>query len=330
MVLKYFLFGVACLFAASRAVAADSGVSVHGALKVAGTQLVDSKGAPVQLRGMSSHGLQWFPEYINTGAILTTRERGANLFHLAMYADSNHFGYNDGETAKTLNKKLLLLGVENALAAEMYVVIDWHLLEDKNPLVTVDSAEEFFDEMSRLYSGNPAVIYEICNEPNGDTTWADISEYANRIIPIIRKNSPDAIILVGTPSYSSHVNQVIPAPLSYENIMYSFHYYTESFPTIPSGLLDRVIAAGIPIFVSEWGLSGAAEKDTTNAVAFIEYMGQKKLSWVNWSLCNKDEPFSAIKPEVTKLGGWDMDDLTVSGSIIFPALAGSAPAEGSQ
>lgn len=330
MILKWILFGAGCLLAASCVGAVDNGVSVHGALKVAGTQLVDSKGVPVQLRGMSSHGLQWYPEYINMGAILTTKERGANLFRLAMYADSNHGGYNDGEIAKALNKKTLLLGVENVLAADMYVIIDWHILEDKNPLVTVDSAEEFFEEISLRYAGNRAVIYEICNEPNSGATWADISEYANRVIPIIRKNSPDSIILVGTPNYSGYVYEVVPAPLPYENIMYSFHYYTTFFPEIPSKRLDQVIAAGIPIFVSEWGLGGAAEKDATDAVAFIEYMRQKKLSWVNWSLCNKDEPFSAIKPEVTKLSGWDMNDLTVSGSIIFPALAESAPAEGNQ
>ena len=39
--------------------------SVSGALQVYGTQLTDSSGNPVQLKGISTHGLAWFPEYVN-------------------------------------------------------------------------------------------------------------------------------------------------------------------------------------------------------------------------------------------------------------------------
>ena len=39
--------------------------SVCGALHVEGTQLTDSQGNPVLLKGISTHGLAWFPEYVN-------------------------------------------------------------------------------------------------------------------------------------------------------------------------------------------------------------------------------------------------------------------------
>ena len=39
--------------------------SVSGALQVCGTALCDSEGRPVQLRGISTHGLAWYPEYVN-------------------------------------------------------------------------------------------------------------------------------------------------------------------------------------------------------------------------------------------------------------------------
>ena len=38
------------------------GIKVHGQLLVKGTQLTDASGNPVQLRGMSSHGILWYPE----------------------------------------------------------------------------------------------------------------------------------------------------------------------------------------------------------------------------------------------------------------------------
>jgi len=42
-----------------------NGVRHHGALRVEAAQLVNHAGEAVQLRGMSSHGLQWYPEYTN-------------------------------------------------------------------------------------------------------------------------------------------------------------------------------------------------------------------------------------------------------------------------
>lgn len=44
--------------------------SVHAAgklpaLKVKGTKLVNTKGKTVQLKGVSTHGLSWYPEYVN-------------------------------------------------------------------------------------------------------------------------------------------------------------------------------------------------------------------------------------------------------------------------
>lgn len=61
------------------------GVSEHGKLHVQGTQLCDEHGAAVELHGMSSHGIQWFPQYTTKQAIANTAAYGANLFRVAMY-----------------------------------------------------------------------------------------------------------------------------------------------------------------------------------------------------------------------------------------------------
>ncbi len=321
MAFKTLVRWIVLIMVSMSAIAGENGVSVHGALRVEGTQLLNQRGRPLQLRGMSSHGLQWYPEYINSGAILTTKWRGANVFRLAMYADSEHGGYNDGEQHRVKNRQILRLGLENVLAADMYAIVDWHILKDENPLRTIEQAAAFFEEISRLYANNPAVIYEICNEPNGATTWADIATYAARIIPVIRNNAPDAVILVGTPEFSTRVDQAAAAPLPYDNIMYVFHFYTEWIEGIPRDMLDTVRAAGLPVFVSEWGMTSGGSTDADEARAFIAYMKERRISWTNWSLCNKDEGFSAIRPEVSRLSGWTDADLTESGRIVFAALA---------
>lgn len=301
----------------------NASVTANGSLRVEGTQLVDQSGRPVQLRGMSSHGLRWYPEYSNYGAMATIRQRGANLFRLAMYADKNKGGYNESWEAQVVNKQFVYIGIENALAADMYVIVDWHLLEDKNPLYNADNAEAFFREITSRYPDHPAILYEICNEPNGETNWGDIAEYANRIIPAIRERSPNAVILVGTPQWSGDVLAVREAPLAFPNVMYSYHLYTGNSDYDYVHKLDTMREEGLPVFVTEWGLStdtALGQLDVAEGSAFIEYMRRHGISWVNWSLSNKDEEFSAIKPDVMTLAGWTDDELTTSGKLIFNAL----------
>ena len=58
----------------------------HGALHVSGTQLTDAAGAPVQLRGVSTLGMAWYPEFVNEDAFRTLRDEwGANTVRLAIY-----------------------------------------------------------------------------------------------------------------------------------------------------------------------------------------------------------------------------------------------------
>ena len=73
---------------------------------------------------------------------------------------------------------LVRKGIEAAISADMYVIVDWHVLEDKDPNVHKEEAREFFTTIVSEYANVPNVIYEICNEPNGETTWSDVREYA--------------------------------------------------------------------------------------------------------------------------------------------------------
>lgn len=296
------------------------GVSENGKLSVKDGQLVNEDGKIMRLKGMSSHGLMWYPEYTNYRSLKTIRDYGANVFRIAMYTEQNKgYIYNSEES-----KKILLNTIENVLGADMYAIVDWHTLKDNNPNVNIEKAKEFFDEVSRRYKDEPGVIYEIFNEPSGDTSWQDIKDYANTIIPIIRKNSPNSIILVGTPNYCVDLKSPINDPLEYDNIMYTYHLYTGSCEGGYKYLIEEAIKNNIAIFVSEWGLSpekGTNNIDFNKATEFLDYLKKNNISWVNWSLSNKDEPYSAIDPNVEKLSGWNLNDLTESGKFIFDSLS---------
>ena len=297
-----------------------NGIEKNGQLLVKGTNLVNEKGEIIRLKGMSSHGLMWYPEYINTRSLNTLSQYGANVIRLAMYTDQNKgYIYNKKESMKNL-----LQGIENALGADMYVIVDWHTLKDNNPNMHIEEAKEFFDEISTRYKNETGVIYEIFNEPNGETSWEDIKEYANNIIPIIRKNSPNAIILVGTPNYCVDIKSAINDPLEYENIMYTYHLYTGTSDGGYKYLLNDALKNNIPVFISEWGFSpekNDADIDLKKGREFLEFLKQNNISWINWSLSNKDEPYSFIRYDIDKLSRWNNDELTSVGKFVKNAFS---------
>lgn len=164
--------------------------STTGALKVVGAQLTDAAGEPVQLRGVSTHGLAWYPQYVNQEFFTELREVwGANVVRLATYsAEEGGYATETGDRA-ALND-LVVRGVQYAQAADLYAVVDWHTLSDANPLTNQWAAEEFFRSVSGALGDADNVIYEICNEPNGSTSWADIKAMPRRSFPSSAPTTP--------------------------------------------------------------------------------------------------------------------------------------------
>jgi len=299
------------------------GVKRHGVLQTDGTQLVDESGLPVQLRGMSTHGLTWYPEFVNSAAIAFLKQQGGNVLRLAMYSDDNYGGYLHSDTERDFNTAIAYIGIENALYEDLYVIIDWHILKDENPLKQTDAAVAFFSELSERYANNPGIIYEICNEPNGDTAWQDVKAYSEQVISAIRANSPSALILVGTPSYAPDLLSVVDDRLAFDNVMYTYHYYTE-FDKDYTHQIETALSNDIPVFISEWGISeGETAEMAAKAETFIDYINRLGLSWVAWSFSNCDEAYSAFVPDISRFGEWGAADVTDNGKFVFDKMKGS-------
>lgn len=297
--------------------------SVCGKLAVKGTQLVDQQGQAVQLRGISTHGLAWFPQYVNEELFGELREDwGANVIRLAMYTAESGGYCTDGN--KDELKSLIRRGVEYAVNQDMYVIVDWHILSDNNPNQYKTEALQFFDEMSKEFAGHNNVIYEICNEPNGGTSWGEIKSYANEVIPAIRANDPDAVILVGTPNWSQYVNEAAADPVTgFENIMYTLHFYAATHTDSLRNTMAEAIGAGLPIFVSEYGIcdaSGNGGIDEAQANAWVEIMDQYQVSYVAWNLSNKEETSALIRSTVDKTSGFQEEDISDSGRWLRQVL----------
>lgn len=300
------------------------GFKEYGKLKLVGTQLCDSKGNPVQLKGPSTLGLVWYPEYINIETFRTVRDWGANLIRLAMYTAEEDGYLTDGD--QDFTKKLIDDGVKFATELGMYVIIDWHILSDGNPNDNIDAAKEFFTEMTQKYSSYDNVLYEICNEPNGENVdWSCVKSYAEQIIPIIRKSCPDSIILVGTPVWSQRVDDAADDPINDSALMYSLHYYAATHKQELRNRLTYALSKGAPIFVDEYSncdASGNGIIDEEEAHIWARLVDENFLSYAQWNLANRNESSSMIKVECTKLSDFNDEDLTETGIWMRDRLQG--------
>lgn len=293
--------------------------SRDGWLHVYRTGFANAAGEEVQLRGVSTHGLTWYPDYVNEKLFrFLSEDWDCNFIRLAMYSED--YIHNREE-----NLRLLHQGIEAAIAADMYVLVDWHILDDYNPMINLSEAAVFFDGISREYADTPNLIYEICNEPNQDTVWDDVYEYANEIIPIIRKNAPDAVIVVGTPNYDQDLDSPVYKRLDDPNTMYVFHFYTTSHHDEMMKTLKTAVDAGLPVFISECGITeadGNGAADYEYAAHWFTYLHEQNISYIIWNLSNKEETSSFIKATSGAYEEIRDEDLTDTGLWVRTLIRG--------
>lgn len=297
-------------------------VELHGKLSVQGNKLIDQNGQTVQLTGISTHGLQWYPQYVNKDTFeYMEKQWGINVIRLAMYTDPS-VGYS-----KEIHNRVKE-GINYATELGLYVIVDWHILSDNNPNIHKVEAIEFFKEIAEEYKENNNIIYEICNEPNGNVTWQrDIKPYAEEVIGEIRKIDKDSIIICGTPTWSQDVDIVAESPIEgYENIMYSLHFYAATHTEWLRDRVQKAIDKGLPIFVSEFGIcdaSGNGEIDYNQANEWIKFLNENDISWVMWNLSNKSETSAIILSNCSKTKEWLDEELSETGKWFVHALKNS-------
>lgn len=298
--------------------------SINGQLHVEGIHLVDESGNPVMLRGISTHGLTWYPEFVDNDIFAQiSTEWDCNMIRLPLYSEI--YCKENGAGLDVLKK-----GIEYAIANDMYVLVDWHILDDNDPNINIDKAIEFFEMISLEYANVPNLIYEICNEPNGDTDWNDVYEYSEKVIPVIRKNSLNAVIVVGTPDYDRNLAPCIRKPLPFENVMYVLHFYTATHHEGLQAVLLEALDKGLPVFVSECGISEASGDggvDYKSAVEWFDILNEYGISYAVWSLSNKSETSAILKPAYDTNRLITDEDLTPTGKWIKALIQGQNPSD---
>lgn len=283
-------------------------VKEHGQLKVEGTQLKDAHGNPVVLRGMSFGWHNWWPRFYNAGTVeWLYKDWKCNVVRAAMGVEPRGSYMQRPDWSKEKIKAV----VDEAIRQNIYVIIDWH-----SHGIQLEQAKKFFAEMASTYGKNPHVIYEIVNEPDYES-WDEVKKYAIEIISTIRAIDADNIILVGSPHWDQDIHLVADDPIKgYSNIMYTLHYYAASHGQPLRERAGYALQKGIPLFISESAgmqSSGNGSLNMQEWNKWIEWSEKNKISWITWSISDKDETCSVLLPEAPSDGKWKDTDLKESG-----------------
>ena len=133
------------------------------------------------------------------------------------------------------------------------------------------------------------------------------------------------IIIVGSPNWSQRPDLAADDPIDAANIMYTIHFYTGTHMPADEGYPEGTqvqrrqnvmnnaryaMEKGLAVIATEWGVSEATGDGgpyLDEADVWIEFLNENNISWVNWSLTNKNEisgafvPFELGKTEATSL-----------------------------
>lgn len=293
--------------AATPAPAADTPVSRNGQLHVCGLKLCNQNNQPVQLRGMSTHGIQWYSSCIKTASLdALAFDWKADILRISMYVAKGEDGY---ETNPRKFTDMVHGYIEEATKRGMYALVDWHQLDPGDPNIYTAKAKTFFAEIAERHKNKNNIIYDIANEPNG-VSWAKVKSYAEQVIPTIRAKDSDSVIFVGTNAWSSlgvsderDESDVVNNQINATNIMYTFHFYAASHKQEYFDALSRA-STKIPLFVTEFGTQnyeGEGANDFVWSKKYLDFLKSKQIGWTNWNFSD-DERSGAVFKEGTCAG----------------------------
>jgi len=293
---------------------AQSPVDRHGLLQASGNQIIGTHGKSVSLAGVSLGWSQWeSARFYDADAInFLAEDWHAGIVRAAL--GIHKVGYLSHPEENIARIETV---VDAAIAAGIYVIIDWH---DHHAHEHPELATAYFERMARKYGEKPNVIYEIYNEPLKGVSWSDdVKPYAERVIDAIRAIDPDNLIIVGSPLFSQEVDKAAADPIRDANIAYSLHFYAG---THKAWLRDKALTAlnaGVALFVTEWGTcnaDGNGPIDAESVNEWLAFMREWNLSHCNWGLNDKLETASLVQPGAPSDGAWGPEDLTESGALV--------------
>ena len=312
-------------------------------LTTAGTSIVEARtGRPVLLRGVNRSGL----EYSSLeGAGITAdeiehiiRDWGANVIRLPFNQDRalRRPGYDAGPYLEALD-----FVIQTAARAGAYTLLDLQWLEATTPRGTLANGRrnfvpplpdagsiELWRQLAERYRDEPAVLYDIFNEPHdaledddapllgidadGRTfplagkrvTMGAWQPWARRLIDAVREGNPGATIFVSGTDWGYDLRG-FPLPDD-TGVVYATHVYRNKQTGWSEAFGD--LARTRPVFACEWG---GGDQDVAWGLELYRYFAARGMGWTAWSWSDD--------PRLTRAGSREP---TAFGRLVRAALAG--------
>jgi hypothetical protein len=177
--------------------------------------------------------------------------------------------------------------VDYARQKGLYVIIDWHYIDDTSP--HTDSTVAFWQDIAPHFAGDSNVFFELFNEPMDNGSWTSTKPNMQSFYDTVRQaGATDNLVFVGTPNWSQLVADAAADPVDGSNIVYVAHMYPQHFKV--QSLKDQITTAAqtVPVFLTEWGFEALPMDDllngtiTTYGAPFQQFVEERGLSWSAW------------------------------------------------
>ena len=261
---------------------------------------------PVRLRGINRSGLEYSKSLVQAG--ITEREFdeiiliwGANVVRIPF---TQSFALTDSSYLVALDT-----AIQMATERGAYTILDLQWLDDLTHVVPALPNREsitLWSELAHRYRSNPAVLYDIFNEPH-DVTMKEWRPWATELISAVRTQNPSALIFVSGLNWGFDLRGY-PLP-GITGIVYSTHVYRNKGKAWRKAF--GRLAQELPVFVAEWGGTNA---DLDWGDSLLNYLDSLNIGWAAWSWSDH--------PHLTKKTDGPRYEATEFGWLVRKALQG--------
>ncbi len=324
-------------------------------LHVAGTHLKNDKGRIVRLQGVNIPSLEWSSTGENVLKSVAVAAGGwhANIIRLPLSQD-RWFGKAEGPSDGGAQYRSLVDTIVQSLSGRnKYVLLDlhwsdanqwgWHIGQHSLP---DDNSALFWKDAAARYANNPAVLFDLYNEPR-DVTWnvwqhgGDVVEHATDnarqttltyhspgmqgLLDTIRAAGARNIIVAGGLDWAYDLSGLLDGHALRDPSGHGVMYATHIYPWKKDW--DQHItpaAAKYAVFVGEVGCQPAKPDapaweqvdPTTWAPQVLAYINGHQFSWTAWSF------HPSARPSV--IADWNYTPTPYWGAFVKASLALSA------
>jgi endoglucanase len=316
------------------------------AIKVKGNTFVDQNGKTFQMRGVNVSGLE---SVAMQGWSVSDPWGGMKPVWSALQAwkvnsvrlplnEASWLGYTCVDSnGATLDpdpgnnyRATVAQTVTEANAAGLYVILDLHWSApgticptDQNWMADTDHSIAFWTSIADTFKANPAVIFELYNEPvltnstagwnawlnggaqttvrpGGGKTYAWTSAGMQQLLDAVRATGATNVVLCGGVSYSNVLTGFpshIPAdPISQLGAawhVYSFNVYVDPSPGTSTTNMLAAVSANVPLVITEVGDTdgaGATGSFVKKILTFADSTGYSYFGWTwnDWGQSSND------------------------------------------